>query len=49
MAITVFFRSYSAPEVKPLGNVKACGAHYVQVLWESEGSHGKSSNCNLHF
>lgn len=41
MAITVFLSSYSAREVKPLMNVKACTVHYVQVWWESEGSQGK--------
>lgn len=41
MAITMFLSSYSAREVKPLVNVKACTVHYVQVSWESEGSQGK--------
>lgn len=42
MAITVFLESYSAREVKPLESVKACTVHYVQVLWTSEGSQGKT-------
>lgn len=42
MAITVFWEFDSAQEVKPLEDVKACTVHYVQGLWESEGSHGKN-------
>lgn len=32
---------YSAQKGKPLENGKACTVHYIQVLWESEGSQGK--------
>lgn len=38
MAITVFVQSNGAPKGKPLKNGKACTAHYIQVLWEPEGS-----------
>lgn len=49
MAITVFLQSYSAQEVKPFEDVKACTVHYVQDCGNLKAARAKPSNCNLHF